>query len=68
MFDANKSFDDNLSAFLAECVAIDADCAKILSDNISILRDHGADRDARSVFNAKVKEALASLPSKDAEA
>lgn len=46
MFDANKSFDDNLSAFLAECVAVDADCAKILSDNISILRDHGADRDA----------------------
>lgn len=68
MFDASKSFDENLAAFLSECEAIDAECAKILSDNINIFVSHGSDRDARSSFNAKVKEALAALPMKEVEA
>ncbi|MGC6399487.1 hypothetical protein ACNI3Q_02780 [Sphingomonas sp. FW199] len=62
MFDANKSLDDNLAAFRAECEKLDADCAKILFDNIDVLRLKGADRDARSAFNAKVKAALEALP------
>lgn len=68
MFDASKSFDENIAAFLFECDAIDAECAKILSDNINIFIAHGSDRDARSSFNAKVKEALAALPKKETEA
>jgi len=62
MFDAGKSFEDNLAAFKAACEAIDSDCAKILFDNIGILIKHGADRNARSEFNRKVKSALEALP------
>lgn len=68
MFNASKSFHDNLVAFFAKCDTIDADCAKILSDNIDMFLIHGSGREARSKFNAKVKEALAALPAKDAEA
>jgi hypothetical protein len=62
MFDANKSLDDNLAAFRSECEKLDAECAKILFDNIDILKSKGADRDARSAFNIKVKAALEALP------
>lgn len=62
MFDASKSFDENLAAFLAECATIDSECAKILADNVDILVEHGSDREARGKFNAKVKQALATLP------
>lgn len=62
MFDSNKSFDENLAAFLTEAAAIDAECAKILSDNIDILIANGPDRDARQVFNTKVKDALMASP------
>lgn len=62
MFDAHKSFEDNLAAFKAACEAIDSDCAKILFDNIDILIEHGADRSARTIFNANVKAALDALP------
>ena len=34
MFDANKSLEDNLAIYRIECEKIDADCAKILFDNI----------------------------------
>lgn len=63
MFDPSKSLDDNLLAFKAPCEEIDAECAKILFDNIEILRKHGPDRDARGTFNANVKKALGALPS-----
>lgn len=66
MFDAQKSFEENLAAFKAACEGIDADCAKILFDNIAILIKNGADRDARTLFNAKVKNALEALPAKEA--
>ena len=68
MFDVNKSLDDNLAAFRAECEKIDAECAKILFDNIDILKKHGADRDARSDFNTKVRQALEALPDPEAKA
>lgn len=62
MFDAKKSFEANLAAFQAACEALDSDCAKILFDNIKILIEHGADRDARTEFNGNVKAALENLP------
>ncbi|WP_215764653.1 hypothetical protein [Gluconobacter sp. P1D12_c] len=65
MFDAQKSFEENLEAFKAACEGIDADCAKILFDNIAILIKHGADRDARTLFNKEVKKALDALPTKE---
>lgn len=65
MFDAQKSFADNLAAFEAACEGIDADCAKILFDNIGLLIENGAERDTRTVFNTKVKAALSALPLKD---
>lgn len=61
MFEAQKSFDENLVAFKTACEALDAECAKILFDNIDILITRGADRDARSQFNAKVNAALDAL-------
>ena len=68
MFDATKSFDDNVAAFLVECVAIDPECAKILTDNIGILIEHGSDREARGEFNKKVKQELAALSAQAPEA
>lgn len=62
MFDAQKSFDENLATFKASCEELDVECAKILFDNIDILITHGADRDARSRFNAQVNAALSALP------
>ena len=67
MFDANKSFEDNLAVFRIECEKIDADCAKILFDNIDILKKRGADRDARGIFNVRVKQALEALPDPEAK-
>jgi len=68
MFDATKSLDDNLAAFRAECEKLDPDCAKILFDNIDMLKRHGADRKMLGAFNAKVKEALEALPDPKANA
>lgn len=65
MFDAQKSFEQNLAAFKAACEGIDADCAKILFNNIAILIKHGADRDARTLFNTEVKKALNALPAEE---
>ncbi|MFM6829189.1 MAG: hypothetical protein ACKOVA_02455 [Novosphingobium sp.] len=62
MFDAQKSFDENLTTFRTACEELDAECAKILFDNIDTLITHGADRDARSRFNARVNAALDALP------
>ena len=68
MFDSNESLNDNLTAFRAECEKIDAECTKILFDNIDLLKTYGANRDARSQFNAKVKTALEALPDPIAKA
>lgn len=68
MFDATKSFDENVATFLSECESIDAECAKILANNIGILIEHGSDRDARGEFNKKVKQELAALTAKAHEA
>jgi hypothetical protein len=65
MFNAQKSFEENLAAFRAACELIDTDCAKILFDNIAILIKNGADRDARTLFNTEVKKALDALPAKE---
>ena len=68
MFDANKSLEENLAAFRVECEKIDADCAKILFENIEILKKRGADRDARNVFNMSVKKAVEALPDSEVKA
>ncbi len=67
MFNAQQSFEDNLTNFKAACEAIDPDCTKILFDNIDLLIKHGADRSARTDFNGKVKAALDSLPTAEKE-
>jgi hypothetical protein len=61
MFSADKSFEDNLMAFRAKCDELDAECAKILFGHIDILREHGADRAARAIFNGKVSVAIQAL-------
>ena len=68
MFDPSKSLEDNLLAFKAACEKIDLDCAKILFDNLDILKKHGADRQARFQFNARVKKAVGELPDDEADA
>jgi len=68
MFDPDKSLDENLVAFRAACDALDPECAGILFDNLAALRTAGADRNARTVFNASVKLALEALPDAGAAA
>ena len=68
MFDPSKSLEDNLLAFKAACENIDADCAKILFDNFEILKKRGPDRDARTIFNSRVKKALGALPDEEESA
>lgn len=41
---------------------LDTECAQILFENINILIMYGADRDARTRFNAKVNATLDALP------
>ena len=68
MFDPSKSLEENLLAFKAACEKIDADCAKILFDNLDILKKYGADRQARFQFDARVKTALEGFPDDEAAA
>ena len=68
MFDPSNSLEENLLIFRAACEMIDADCAKILFDNLDILKKHGADRQARSQFDARVKKSLEELPDGEAGA
>ena len=64
-FDPALSFSNNLAQFRAEADRIDADCARILFDNLALLvRDGDATRTRQAVqeFNQAVLAALDSLP------
>ncbi|WP_417456144.1 hypothetical protein [Kordiimonas sp.] len=64
-FDPTLSFSDNLTRFRAEAERIDADCARILFDNLALLaRDGDATRIRQAVqeFNRAVLAALDDLP------
>lgn len=66
-FDPTQSFEDNLQLFKTELEKLDADCAKILFDNIDILCREGDSTRLRSTtteFNRSVLQALATLPDK----
>jgi hypothetical protein len=63
-FKLTNSFDDNLSLFQAEVERIDADCARILFDNIVPLcreGDAARDRAVISDFHKAVLKALNNL-------
>lgn len=64
-FDQDLSLADNLARFRAEAERIDADCARILFDNLALLsRDGDATRIREAVqeFNRSVLAALEGLP------
>lgn len=64
-FDPALSFSDNLARFRAEAERIDADCARILFDNLALLaRDGDATRTRQAVqeFNRAILAALDDLP------
>lgn len=68
-FDPASSFSDNLTRFRAEAERIDADCARILFDNLVLLaRDGDATRTRQAVqeFNRAVLAALDGLPEEPA--
>ncbi len=70
-FELNNSFDDNLALFKAEAEAIDAECAKILFDNLSLLSAEGDNAPGRSAigeFHKAVLAALDELPEPPEEA
>jgi len=69
-FDPALSFSDNLDRFRAEAERIDADCARILFDNLALLaRDGDATRTRQAVqeFNRAVLAALDDLREGPAE-
>lgn len=60
-FDPTLSFSDNLARFRVEAEGIDADCARILFDNLTLLaRDGDATRTRQAVqeFNRAILAAL----------
>lgn len=64
-FDPALSLSDNLARFRAVAESIDADCARILFDNLGLLaRDGDATRTRQAVqeFNQAVLAALDGLP------
>ena len=67
-FEQNLSFEENLDQFLTHTESLDADCAKILSDRIDILRacsTGGNYRAAVREFNQSVLEAVYELSESD---
>lgn len=70
-FELNDSFDDNLALFKPEVEAIDAECAKILFDNLILLSSEGdiaPSRAAIGEFHKAVLAALDELPEPPEEA
>tara|TARA_R110002012_G_scaffold2902_14_gene13922 strand:+ start:50 stop:271 length:222 start_codon:yes stop_codon:yes gene_type:complete len=64
-FDQELSLADNLTRFREEAEQVDADCARILFDNLELLmRDGDATRTRHAVqeFNEAVLAALNDLP------
>ncbi len=64
-FDPAASFEDNLAQFKAEAERLDADCARILFDNLATLsRDGDAARDRQAIqeFHQAVLAAIDALP------
>lgn len=64
-FDPALSFSDNLARFRTEAERIDADCARLLFDNLDLLaRDVDATRTRQAVqeFNRAILDALDGLP------
>lgn len=64
-FDQALSFSDNLTRFREEAECIDADCARILFDNLVLLARGGdttRTRQAVQEFNRAVLAALGNLP------
>lgn len=65
-FALEKSLEENLSLFKTAAEKLDADCARILFENIHILRREGdisRDREAVSAFHKAVLQALDEMPS-----
>ena len=70
-FDPAETFEDHLQLFKNELERLDADCAKILFDNIDALCREGdftRNRSAITEFNQAVLQALDSLASKESNA
>lgn len=64
-FQLTNTFEQNLGLFKAEAERIDAGCAKILFDNLTILCREGdvaRDRAAISEFHRAVLQALDQIP------
>lgn len=64
-FDPGLSFSDNLARFWAEAERIDADCAHILFENLTLLIRDGDGNNIRQAvqeFNRAVLAALDNLP------
>lgn len=64
-FDPAMSFPGNLDRFRAEAGSIDADCSRILFDNLALLTreaDETKTRENVQEFNKAVLAALAQLP------
>jgi hypothetical protein len=64
-FDPGLSFSDNLARFRTEAERIDADCARILFDNLELLAgdvDATRTRQAVQEFNRAILDALDGLP------
>lgn len=70
-FDASKSFDENVAAYLDVLEVIDAQMAAILRENAALLaaivRDGERDPSARGEFNSLIAAALDSLATSNAE-
>ena len=69
-FDPALSLADNLARFRAEAERIDADCTRILFDNLDLLARAGDEtrtRQAVQEFNRAVLAALDQLPEGPAE-
>lgn len=69
-FDPAASFDENLVAFRAEANGFDAECARVLFDNLAILSrdgDEARSRQAIQEFHRAVLAAVEALPDAPAQ-